>query len=977
MIKTKLFTLIELLITIVVIGILAAIVIPNISNFKQESTTAAMQANIKNIETAISMYALENHGKYPTEEKPLLGEPEPLLFGELHPDHLRKLPKVKGMKYWVDYTGGVWASLADSPIGVYYQSSGSLSWAEAENAVGYNVYKYTASNNLTSSANQGQLVFVTSTEDIEVELSELEEGNFYLVSSIDHFGLESPPASSKYQGYSLPLLENEELGDGETQLEPFPWPLDRERPTWKSSDPALRDRNSETFVQIRSAETYTIEWNEDMENRVFQFEFGFPDRLNPSRTKQINFLNKAGENLPFINAWTDELYSTYDTEYSSTRTSLDFVVPRGAVKVEVSGSMIVNLHKADFVDDLSLPHPVTNVQRDSTTESITLTWDAPSRENFLKAAVYSNGKFVGYGENGTFTHHTLYSDMEYDYFIEPVSVVGNRGQRVYLSQNTKSKDVVWRGLENAAAFDSYIETYTPVTTGDEVSWIGNLEDRQITIQHRISNANRSIKIAFYNNTGVIIPSKLANSNESVDIHTISSSSNAIPTITKFVVPEGASRFRFVDGSQYLRVHSVAHGNTLELPSKLMEITAIPSTNSLLMTLKKPSDVERVAIFRDGKFLAFTSSNSFTDVSLYSNQDYTYTFETFNHDGNRLADGGELRTKTNKAEIDWRGLSGAEAFDSDLSTYTDVLTGDEISWIGNLTDRQINIHHRGSGANRTINLAFYDSNNQIVPSRLANSINAEGVHSIRSVNSTILTITSLLVPERAKKIVLSSVSGHTRFYSVSHGDTLELPRNLTNVTGTSTSNTVTLTFNKPSDVEYVGVYRDGNLVVSTDESTFVDTSLYSNQEYTYTFETFNSAGNRSKSIEEFKITTEHDGIAWRGLANANAFDGSLSTFTNIETGDEISWEGNIANRPIEVYHRNAGSIRNFTVAFYDANNNIVASSLGDETTPMNTHSIKSSSNSTPNGTVLIVPSGAVKLRIVSASNELRFHSVLLN
>lgn len=65
-VKKKLFTLIELLVTIVVIGILVAIVVPNISEFKKESTISAMQSNIRNLETAVSMYALENHGLYPT-----------------------------------------------------------------------------------------------------------------------------------------------------------------------------------------------------------------------------------------------------------------------------------------------------------------------------------------------------------------------------------------------------------------------------------------------------------------------------------------------------------------------------------------------------------------------------------------------------------------------------------------------------------------------------------------------------------------------------------------------------------------------------------------------------------------------------------------------------------------------------------------------------------------------------------------------
>lgn len=62
--KAKGFTLIELLVVIAIIGVLASIVMVSLSGAKAKSRDAKRQADIKNIQLALSLYYNEN-GMYP------------------------------------------------------------------------------------------------------------------------------------------------------------------------------------------------------------------------------------------------------------------------------------------------------------------------------------------------------------------------------------------------------------------------------------------------------------------------------------------------------------------------------------------------------------------------------------------------------------------------------------------------------------------------------------------------------------------------------------------------------------------------------------------------------------------------------------------------------------------------------------------------------------------------------------------------
>ncbi len=58
------FTLIELLIVVAIIGILAAIAIPQFSAYRQRAYNSAAQSDIKNMKTGLEAYFADNQ-QYP------------------------------------------------------------------------------------------------------------------------------------------------------------------------------------------------------------------------------------------------------------------------------------------------------------------------------------------------------------------------------------------------------------------------------------------------------------------------------------------------------------------------------------------------------------------------------------------------------------------------------------------------------------------------------------------------------------------------------------------------------------------------------------------------------------------------------------------------------------------------------------------------------------------------------------------------
>jgi len=70
------FSLVEILVVLVIMGLLIAVVAPNVLNTADDARIQKAQADFKNIETALKMYRLDNY-VYPTTEQGLEALVEP------------------------------------------------------------------------------------------------------------------------------------------------------------------------------------------------------------------------------------------------------------------------------------------------------------------------------------------------------------------------------------------------------------------------------------------------------------------------------------------------------------------------------------------------------------------------------------------------------------------------------------------------------------------------------------------------------------------------------------------------------------------------------------------------------------------------------------------------------------------------------------------------------------------------------------
>ena len=70
------FTLIELMVVVVILGILAVVVVPRVMDRPEQARRVAVKNDIQAIESALDMYKLDNH-QYPTTEQGLEALVEP------------------------------------------------------------------------------------------------------------------------------------------------------------------------------------------------------------------------------------------------------------------------------------------------------------------------------------------------------------------------------------------------------------------------------------------------------------------------------------------------------------------------------------------------------------------------------------------------------------------------------------------------------------------------------------------------------------------------------------------------------------------------------------------------------------------------------------------------------------------------------------------------------------------------------------
>tara|TARA_R110000823_G_scaffold91174_6_gene201170 strand:+ start:14770 stop:15204 length:435 start_codon:yes stop_codon:yes gene_type:complete len=127
------FSLVEILVVLVIMGLLISIVAPTVLNQADEARVSKAKADFKNIETALKMYKLDNY-VYPTTEQGLQAlvepsslDPEPRNFRE--GGYLEELP--------IDPWGRPYLYLSpgeNKAVDIYTLGADGLSGGEDQNA---------------------------------------------------------------------------------------------------------------------------------------------------------------------------------------------------------------------------------------------------------------------------------------------------------------------------------------------------------------------------------------------------------------------------------------------------------------------------------------------------------------------------------------------------------------------------------------------------------------------------------------------------------------------------------------------------------------------------------------------------------------------------------------------------------------------------------------------------------------------------
>lgn len=218
----KRFTLVELIVSVIILALLSSIVVVKILDYKNESISAAINTNTKIIQTAVDKYMLDNtDSKYPTKNNLTVNIGSPRVVDVeflMRNGYLKKeldLSKVKNQNYWIDVFGVVWGSTTETVSNINIinttDKKGKLTFSTVKGNYGYKLYEVKGYNG----NGQDSYKMIREKKLIKklnmVEISALNEGSIYLVSSIDKFGLETAPVGLYDKGKNAfePIIRGE------------------------------------------------------------------------------------------------------------------------------------------------------------------------------------------------------------------------------------------------------------------------------------------------------------------------------------------------------------------------------------------------------------------------------------------------------------------------------------------------------------------------------------------------------------------------------------------------------------------------------------------------------------------------------------------------------------------------------------------------------------------------------------------------
>lgn len=549
---SKFFTLIELIVVIVVLGLLAAIVTPNISSWQREAETTAVVSNLKNLQTSVDLYTLKNDGKLPTEEQPTEFIPQPIVMEEIYPEQLRSLPKTKGILYWVDVWGNVWSSSIDAPT-IESTEGHKLTWKKVEGASKYRVYQvsgYIGTENLISGkASKTSLKFVTEVSELQTD--KVKEGQAYVVSAVDKNGFESAPSGAGYTGYSNKdsYVENETPSEREEVVQEVNiqgnWIPDNPNPIGIEAV----DNDEQTYTTLYSGSSY-VTWTPDLSGYVIEVVATGGNKSGPG------YDYNGQLKLEVLNANNGVISTMYITSPANSPIKTSFIMPPNAKQIKFTvptskdyGFLPARVYSIKDASDKTPPPSVFNLSYSATDTGITLNWKNPSVNDLSRIEVFKDNVLLTKTTEQTFVDKPLYSNSEHTYKFIAYDNTGNKSSEKTITAKTLKRDtgVDWKGLD-AIVFDKDTSTFkrvnnTLASSGrDIITWDGDLKGKKI----RITSTGTYIKTA-NSIASASLSYRLLDANNKV-LSTVSFSGSTVST-KEMTVPENAVKLK-IEGMFY-------------------------------------------------------------------------------------------------------------------------------------------------------------------------------------------------------------------------------------------------------------------------------------------------------------------------------------------------------------------------------------------------------------------------------------------
>lgn len=281
----KRFTLIEIIVSIIILSILGSIITLKILDFKKQSIASAIAQNTRILQGSVDEYFMKNE-KYPVlfEEQLTIHAPKKvdidLLVKEGYLKEELDTSKIKEHYYWVDVFGKVWGNTHEELSSVNVLGSEGnkiMEFILGEKVEGYNIYEvsgydylsYKSESSWFADADSKDLKKYKVVDEVKVSGKGRNVVNFdipigdsdYLVSTIDEYGLEGPPAgkfSSIIEGDIPSLIKKEGVYTFEIEsIEDMYWI------NFLSAVDTPGESTIDFYFQVKNEDGEYLEWTTD------------------------------------------------------------------------------------------------------------------------------------------------------------------------------------------------------------------------------------------------------------------------------------------------------------------------------------------------------------------------------------------------------------------------------------------------------------------------------------------------------------------------------------------------------------------------------------------------------------------------------------------------------------------------------------------------------------------------------------------